>query len=224
LAQSRFMKSELLKRIITSIVIFSILLLVLLNSKLYLIIFLSLFYLLSFYEIYKNSNSLKFTIISNIILFIAFYSFYYLRGDSNKELIFLCWALFTTILSDIGGYIFGKTFGGKKLTKISPNKTYSGALGSLILSLLSLPILVFIQKNFLNEIVINFLQLNFYILTLLTSLIAQTGDIIVSYWKRRFNIKDTGKIFPGHGGVLDRIDGLIFVLIFLLILKIFINI
>ena len=218
------MKSELLKRIITSIIIFPILLLVLINSKLYLIIFLSLFYLLSFYEIYKNSNSLKFTIISNIILFIAFYSFYYLRGDSNKELIFLCWALFTTILSDIGGYIFGKTFGGKKLTKISPNKTYSGALGSLILSLLSLPILVFIQKNFLNEIVINFLQLNFYILTLLTSLIAQTGDIIVSYWKRRFNIKDTGKIFPGHGGVLDRIDGLIFVLIFLLILKIFINI
>ena len=218
------MKSELLKRIITSIIIFPILLLVLINSKLYLIIFLSLFYLLSFYEIYKNSNSLKFTIISNIILFIAFYSFYYLRGDSNKELIFLCWALFTTILSDIGGYIFGKTFGGKKLTKISPNKTYSGALGSLILSLLSLPILVFIQKNFLNEMLINFLQLNFYIFTLLTSLIAQTGDIIVSYWKRKFNIKDTGKIFPGHGGVLDRIDGLIFVLIFLLILKIFINI
>ena len=224
MVQFRFMKSELLKRIITSIVIFTILLLVLINSKLYLIIFLSIFYLLSFYEIYENSNSLKFTIISNILLLIAFYSFYYLRGDSNKELIFLCWALFTTILSDIGGYIFGKTFGGKKLTKISPNKTYSGALGSLILSLLSLPILVFIQKNFLNEIVINFLQLNFYILTLLTSLIAQTGDIIVSYWKRRFNIKDTGKIFPGHGGVLDRIDGLIFVLIFLLILKIFINI
>ena len=224
MVQFRLMKSELLKRIITSIIIFPILLLVLINSKLYLIIFLSLFYLLSFYEIYKNSNSLKFTIISNIILFIAFYSFYYLRGDSNKELIFLCWALFTTILSDIGGYIFGKTFGGKKLTKISPNKTYSGSLGSLILSLLSLPILVFIQKNFLNEIAINFLQLNFYILTLLTSLIAQTGDIIVSYWKRRFNIKDTGKIFPGHGGVLDRIDGLIFVLIFLLILKIFINI
>ena len=218
------MKSELLKRIITSIVIFSILLLVLINSELYLIIFLFLFYLLSFYEIYKNSNSLKFTIISNILLLVAFYSFYYLRGDSIKELVFLCWALFTTILSDIGGYIFGKTFGGKKLTKISPNKTYSGAVGSLVLSLLSLPILVFIQKNFLNEILINFLQLNFYILTLLISLIAQTGDIIVSYWKRRFNIKDTGKIFPGHGGVLDRIDGLIFVLIFLLILKIFINI
>ena len=219
MVQFRFMKSELLKRIITSIIIFPILLLVLINSKLYLKIFLSFFYLLAFYEIYKNSNSLKFTIISNILLFIAFYSFYYLRGDSNKELIFLCWALFTTILSDIGGYMFGKTFGGKKLTKISPNKTYSGALGSLILSLLSLPMLVFIQKNFFNEIFINFLQLNFYILTLLISLIAQTGDIIVSYWKRRFKIKDTGKIFPGHGGVLDRIDGLIFVLIFLLILK-----
>ena len=224
MVQFRFMKSELLKRIITSIVIFSILLLVLINSKIYLIIFLSLFYLLSFYEIYKNANSLKFTLLSNIFLLIAFYSFYYLRGDSNKELIFLCWALFTTFLSDIGGYIFGKTFKGRKLTKISPNKTYSGAFGSLVLSFLSIPILVFIQKNFINEVLINFLQLNFYIFTLLISLIAQIGDITVSYWKRRFNIKDTGKIFPGHGGVLDRIDGLIFVLIFLLILKIFINI
>ena len=222
--QFRVMNSELLKRIITSIVIFLILLLVLISSKFYLIVFLSLFYLISFYEVYKNSNSLKFTIISNILLLIAFYSFYFLRGDSNRELIFLCWALFTTFLSDIGGYLFGKIFGGKKLTKISPNKTYSGAFGSLVLSLLSLPILVFIQMNFLNEILINFLQLNFYFFTLLTSIIAQIGDIIVSYWKRRFNIKDTGKIFPGHGGVLDRIDGLIFVLIFLLILKIFITI
>ena len=218
------MKSELLKRIITSIVIFTILLLVLINSKLYLIIFLSLFYFLSFFEIYKNSSSLKFTVISNILLLIAFYSFYYLRGDLNKELIFLCWALFTTFLSDIGGYVFGKTFGGKKLTKISPNKTYSGALGSLVLSLLSLPILFFIQKNFFNEILINFLNVNFFILTIFVSLIAQIGDIIVSYWKRKFKIKDTGNIFPGHGGVLDRIDGLIFVLIFLLILKLFTNI
>ena len=224
MVQFRVMNSELLKRIITSIVIFLILLLVLMNSKFYLIIFLSLFYLLSFYEVYKNSNSLKFTIISNILLLIAFYSFYYLRGESNKELIFLCWALFTTFLSDIGGYAFGKTFGGKKLTKISPNKTYSGAFGSFVFSLLSLPILILIQKNFLNEILINFLQLNFFIFTLLVSLVAQIGDIIVSYWKRRFNIKDTGKIFPGHGGVLDRIDGLIFVLVFLLILKLSIHV
>ena len=213
------MKSELLKRIITSIVIFSILLFVLINSKFYLILFLSLFYFISFYEVYKNSNSLKFTIISNILLLIAFYSFYYLRGDSNEELIFLCWALFATFLSDIGGYTFGKTFGGKKLTKISPNKTYSGAIGSFVFSLLSLPILFLFQKNFLNEMLINFLQLNYYALTLVISLIAQFGDIIVSFWKRKFKIKDTGKIFPGHGGVLDRIDGLIFVLVFLLILK-----
>jgi len=213
------MKSELFKRIITSIIIFSILLFVLINSKFYLIIFLTLFYLLSSYEIYKNANSLEFMILSNIFLLTAFYSFYYLRGDSVEELIFLCWVLFTTFLSDIGGYTFGKIFGGKKLTKISPNKTYSGAVGSLVFSLLSLPILFFTQKNFLNEILINFLQLHFYILTLLTSLVAQIGDIIVSYWKRRFKIKDTGKIFPGHGGVLDRIDGLIFVLIFLLVLK-----
>ena len=213
------MRSELLKRIITSIVIFIILLVVLINSKLYLIIFLSLLYFLSFYEIYKNSNSIKFTLFSNIFLLTAFYSFYYLRGNTDKELIFLCWVLFTTFLSDIGGYTFGKIFGGKKLTKISPKKTYSGAFGSFIFSLLSLPILFWFQKNFLNEIYINFLQLNFYILTLLISLVAQIGDLNVSYWKRKFKIKDTGKIFPGHGGVLDRIDGLIFVLIFLFLAK-----
>jgi len=213
------MKSELLKRIITSIIIFPILLLVLINSKLYLIIFLSLFYLLSFYEIYKNSNSFKFSIISNILLLIAFYSFYYLRGDSNKDLIFLCWALFTTFLSDIGGYIFGKTFGGKKLTKISPNKTYSGAIGCFVFSLLSILILFLFQKNFLNEILIDFFEYKYFILTLIMSLISQLGDIYVSYWKRQFNIKDTGNFLPGHGGVLDRIDGLIFVLIFLFLLE-----
>ena len=218
------MKSELLKRIVTSIVIFLILLFVLINSEYYLLPFLSLFYFLSFYEIYKNSNSLKFTLFSNIILLIAFYSFYYLRGNTDKELIFLLWILFTTILSDIGGYIFGKTFGGKKLTKISPNKTISGSIGSFLFSLLSIPILFLFQKDFLIEILINFFQLKYFVLTLLISFVAQIGDLIVSYWKRRFKIKDTGKIFPGHGGVLDRIDGLIFVLIFLLILKFFINI
>ena len=218
------MKYELVKRIITSIIIFSVLLFVLINSEYYLLIFLSLIYFISFYEIYKNSNSLKFTLSSNIFLLTAFYSFYYLRGNTNKELIFLLWVLFTTFLSDIGGYTFGKVFGGKKLTKISPNKTYSGAIGSFVFSLLSIPILFLFQKNFLREILINFNQLNYFVLTLLISFVAQIGDIIVSYWKRKFKIKDTGKIFPGHGGALDRIDGLIFVLIFLLILKSFIYI
>ena len=213
------MKSEIFKRVITSIIIFSILLFVLINSINYLLIFLSLFYLLSFYEVYKNSNSLQFTLLSNIFLLTAFYAFYYLRGNTDQELIFLCWVLFTTFLSDIGGYVFGKTFGGKKLTKISPNKTYSGAIGSFIFSLMSLPILFLFQKNFLNEILIDFFKLNYFTLTLLISFVAQIGDIFVSYWKRKFKIKDTGNIFPGHGGVLDRIDGLIFVLIFLLILK-----
>ena len=141
------MKSEIFKRVITSIIIFSILLVVLKNSKYYLLTFLTLFYFLSFYEVYKNSNSLKFTLFSNIFLLTAFYSFYYLRGNTNEELIFLCWVLFSTFLSDIGGYVFGKTFGGKKLTKISPNKTYSGSIGSFVFSLMSLPILFLFQKN-----------------------------------------------------------------------------
>ena len=213
------MKSELLKRIVTSVLIFSILIFVLINSKFYLLLFLFVLYLLSFYEIYKNSNSLKFILLSNIFLLIAFYSFYYLKGNTDKELILLFWVLFTTFLSDIGGYVFGKTFKGKKLTKISPNKTYSGLIGCLFFSLFSIPIMTLIQKFFFVEIIINFFQFKIFILTLVISIICQTGDIYVSYWKRKLNIKDTSNILPGHGGVLDRIDGLIFVLISLFFLK-----
>ena len=124
------------------------------------------------------------------------------------------WVLASTFLSDIGGYVFGRVFKGKKLTKISPNKTYSGAIGSIIFSVLSMPVLNLFQQILYNKSMINFFQLKYLLLTILISIICQSGDLYVSFWKRKIKIKNVSNILPGHGGVLDRIDGLIFVLIF----------
>ena len=112
------------------------------------------------------------------------------------------------ILSDVGGYIVGKSIGGKKLTQISPNKTISGTIGSFMFSLIS--ILFF--KNFFS---IN-LDIGVSLITfvLMVSLVSQLGDLFVSYLKRMARIKDTGSLLPGHGGLLDRLDGIIFAIPF----------
>ena len=124
------------------------------------------------------------------------------------------WIIILCICSDIGGYIFGKTFKWKKLTKISPNKTLSGVLGSFIFSLFS----VFIVDFLVTPNTVYFLHVKFYFLAIIFSLIAQAGDLTISFFKRLEKIKDTGKILPGHGGIFDRIDGLMFVVIFTFIL------
>jgi phosphatidate cytidylyltransferase len=110
--------------------------------------------------------------------------------------------------SDIGGYFVGKLIGGKKLSKISPNKTISGTIGSFIFSLI--PLLVMVQFEYID------LELSYIIiiLTLLISFVSQLGDLFISYLKRKAKIKDTGKILPGHGGILDRVDGIVFALPF----------
>jgi phosphatidate cytidylyltransferase len=208
------MYSELKKRISTGLVLFLVLFYCLYYSGLYFVIFLSLVYCLSFFEIIKNTRNLLFIIISNIVLIFALFSFYYLRGQSDYSLTVIYWILMTTFLSDIGGYTFGKIFKGKKLTKISPNKTYSGSIGSIIFCVISLPSLNLFQFFFLNENLINFYQIKYIVLSIVISIICQSGDLYISYWKRKLKVKDTSNILPGHGGVLDRIDGLIFVLIF----------
>ena len=113
------------------------------------------------------------------------------------------------VFSDIGGYVFGKTFGGKKLTKISPNKTISGSIGSFILSYIGFFLIYFYFNNLLS------VRLDFEVLffiPLIISLICQLGDLFISYFKRKAKIKNTGNLIPGHGGLLDRIDGSIFAL------------
>jgi len=213
------MDYELIKRIFTSLVILPILIYSSYYSGLYFIIFLGFIYSLSFYEIIKNTKNLLFNIVSNTILIFALYSFYNLRGDTSFSLITTYWVLLATFLSDIGGFVFGRIFKGKKLTKISPNKTYSGSIGSIILSLVSLILLNVGQHFFLNDNLINFYQLKYLFLTILISIVCQFGDLYVSFCKRKINIKNISNILPGHGGVLDRIDGLIFVLIFSFLIK-----
>jgi len=213
------MDYELIKRIFTSLVILPILIYSSYYSGLYFIIFLGFMYFLSFYEIIKNTKNLLFNIVSNVILIFALYSFYNLRGDTNLSLITTYWVLLATFLSDIGGFVFGRIFKGKKLTKISPNKTYAGSIGSIILSLASLILLNAGQHFFLNDNLINFYQLKYLFLTILISIVCQFGDLYVSFCKRKINIKNISNILPGHGGVLDRIDGLIFVLIFSFLIK-----
>ena len=118
------------------------------------------------------------------------------------------------IATDIGGYTFGKTFKGPKLSRISPNKTYAGVIGGYILSIVFSYFFIINENSILFEIY----TLNYLILTLLISTVSQIGDLIISYFKRISNVKDTGKIIPGHGGILDRIDGMIFVFPFFYLL------
>ena len=118
------------------------------------------------------------------------------------------------ILTDIGGFSFGKIFGGPKLTKISPNKTYAGMIGSFLLPLFIGLILI---EHLFENISSSAYQIFMYIIII--SLISQIGDLIISFFKRKAKKKDTGKILPGHGGLLDRLDGLIFVFLFLYLIK-----
>ena len=141
-----------------------------------------------------------------LFLIISFYSAYKIRAYIVGDYEYFIIILLICVSTDIGGYIFGKTFKGPKLTKISPKKTYSGVIGGYLFSIIILN-LYFASNLFSNP---QELKSDFFIFILLISTISQIGDIIISYFKRLSKIKDTGKIIPGHGGLLDRIDGMIF--------------
>ena len=130
-----------------------------------------------------------------------FSSFFFLLTYFLEYKILIFIILLGCISSDVGGFIFGKFFKGPKLTRISPNKTISGAIGSFFLtSLTILTLFFYTTKNF---------ELNFLILSLITSLSCQIGDLFFSYLKRKAGVKDTGGYLPGHGGILDRLDGIL---------------
>ena len=144
------------------------------------------------------------TIFLNLFIFyiclFASQIYFFLSGEfENKQIVFL-FILLICIFTDIGGYIFGNIIKGKKLTTISPNKTYAGMFGSFICSLIICTLFI-IYFSF---------SINFIFFTLLISLVSQLGDLFISYLKRKANIKDTGNFLPGHGGLLDRLDGIIF--------------
>jgi phosphatidate cytidylyltransferase len=174
------------------------------------------------YELFSVFTKKTTILFLDLILILSLYSIYYLASYSIS-LYLLLWVIILVVCSDVGGYVFGKTFKWKKLTKISPKKTLSGALGSFIFSLLSIfianEILPIIEDRFLEtSSFVNFLDPKFFFLAIILSLTAQIGDLTISYFKRKEKIKDTGIVLPGHGGIFDRIDGLIFVSILTLIL------
>ena len=142
-----------------------------------------------------------------IYLFFSFYLTYKFRYNDNQDNLLIFFLITSVCIStDIGGFIFGKTLKGPKITKISPNKTYTGFLGAILFSIFVYYLFLFF---FHNELSTNKLINIFFVINL--SILSQIGDLFISYFKRKSNIKDTGKIIPGHGGVLDRIDGMIFV-------------
>ena len=200
------MRQEFVKRIISSLILIAIIIFFIIKGSVYLNLFILFCLLISLYEWHMMKKN-NFHYVSGIIfLFLSFYSVFRLTNFEVDNSYFL-FILLICISTDLGGYIFGKFFKGKKLTKISPNKTYSGMLGSFTLSIV-------FSYFFLESTTIfpylKFNSINILIFILSISLISQIGDIIISYFKRKSKIKNTGNIIPGHGGLLDRIDGMIF--------------
>jgi len=210
--------TNLQKRILTSIVIFPLSILFIIIGDNYLILFLFSIYSLANLELFSAFKKRTTIFFLQSTLIFTLFSIYYLRTDTLLSFIFLIWVIVLTACSDIGGYAFGKIFKWKKLTKISPKKTLSGVLGSLIFSLLSVFLLNLILNIVTESDGYTFILPDFFILAILFSIAAQIGDLTISYFKRLEKIKDTGKILPGHGGIFDRIDSLMFVVILAYIL------
>ena len=203
------MSKEFIKRLISSIILIPLSLFFIIKGAFLFNIFLLVSFLITTHEWYTISKKKNYQIFGFIFLLFSFYSAYNLRNnfDDQSLTIFLI-IIITCISTDIGGYFFGKTFQGPKLTKISPKKTYAGVLGGYILSILS--IFILLNHSYLYIVIDYAFSVEIFIIILLISTISQIGDIIISYFKRLSKVKNTGKIIPGHGGLLDRIDGMIF--------------
>jgi len=197
------MSIEFIKRILSSIILIPITFFLIIEGSFLFIIFIIICFFISIYEWNNMSKKKKYNKFGYIFLFFSFLSIYNLRINIVDDFIFLL-IVVVCISTDIGGYIFGKVFKGPKLTIYSPNKTFAGMIGSFIFSILFM--FIFINYYDAPE-----LSIKIVLFILIISSISQLGDIIVSYFKRLANIKDTGNIIPGHGGLLDRIDGMLFV-------------
>jgi phosphatidate cytidylyltransferase len=210
---------NLKKRIYTSLFLILLLFLMLLLKPilLYFLIIIGIFSIIEFSELIKTINKkfipkLFFNLVFILFIFI-FCLLFFIFSNIIQSKIILFSLLLTCVASDVGGYIFGKIFKGPKITKISPNKTFSGSIGSIILSCITFCSLLFLMTKNINFIIL--------LTGIVTSLFCQFGDLYFSLLKRKAKKKDTGNLLPGHGGILDRIDGILFGLpagfIFLLI-------
>ena len=202
--------TNLNKRIFTSLIVFPVSMFFIIKGGNYIVSFLYAILILANFEAFSAFKRKTSIIFLDSILVVSLLSILHLRNDTTSSLILLLWVIILTISSDIGGYIFGKIFRWKRLTNISPNKTLSGVIGSLIFSIFSILLLGLICKILFQIDLSFFLKFKYFIFAVILSLSAQLGDLMVSYFKRLDKIKDTGKILPGHGGIFDRIDSLMF--------------
>lgn len=200
------MKKELTKRILSSIILLPVALFFIIEGSFLFNFFIFICFLITSYEWHMMTKKKKYNVFGFLFLLISFYCIYKLRNNMTDDFVWLLGITIVCVATDIGGYIFGKVFKGPRLTKFSPNKTYAGMIGGYFLSIITINI--FLQNLYSIES-INFSK-QIFIFVLLISTVSQLGDIIISYFKRLSKIKDTGKIIPGHGGLLDRIDGMIF--------------
>ena len=216
------MTKNLLKRIFTSIILLTLLVIINFNNELIFVLSIFVVGILVCVEansiisklarnkyskkIYVKKFNLKFLFLKLSIFLYVFLIFCYFsyKLHSIQGPYFFLYVVSICFFTDIGGYLFGKIIGGKKLTKISPNKTISGTIGSFLLSMAAL-----LSFKSVDNINIEF-NLKHVLFVLLVSLVSQLGDLFISFLKRKAKIKDSGKILPGHGGVLDRVDGIIF--------------
>tara|TARA_Y100000741_G_scaffold275507_1_gene215403 strand:+ start:531 stop:1190 length:660 start_codon:yes stop_codon:yes gene_type:complete len=205
------MRNEIFKRILSSIALIPIALFFIIKGSFLFTFFISICFLIALYEWHMMSKKKTYNIFGIIFLLISFYSVFLLRNYDlccdypEPGLMYFLLVTITCVFTDIGGYIFGKIFKGPKLTKISPNKTYAGMFGGLFLSIIS--IILFVNYN--SDLNL-FFTFEIFIFVILISLVSQIGDILISYFKRKSKIKNTGMLIPGHGGLLDRVDGMLF--------------
>ena len=201
------MKKEFIKRLLSSIILIPIAFFFIIKGSFFFTFFIATCFLITLYEWHMMSKKKTYNIFGFIFLIFSFYSVYFIRNELDKHgLLIFTSIVLVCVSTDIGGYVFGKLFKGPKLTKISPNKTYAGVFGGYFLSIIFTHLLINYFELFKDQ---NFGRDEF-VFVLIISSVSQVGDIIVSYFKRLSKIKDTGKLIPGHGGILDRIDGMLF--------------
>jgi phosphatidate cytidylyltransferase len=203
-------KEEIIKRILSTIILIPTVLFFIIKGSFLFNFFIFICFLISTYEWLKLSKNNLLKVFGTIFIIISFYTIFKIRNDFDRDYLHLLLVAIICVSTDIGGYLFGNIFKGPKLTKISPKKTYTGVIGSFLLSLIFTNL--FLKFSF-NIQTFEFTK-EMFLFILLISFVSQIGDLTISYFKRKSKMKDTGAIIPGHGGILDRIDGVIFALPF----------
>ena len=191
--------NNLTQRILSSIILLPLVFYIIIQGSNFLLFFTLICLFIACFEWHKMTKKIYLKIFGFIFLTISLHTFYKISHVPNE----VFFVILICVSTDIGGYVFGKLLKGPKLTKISPNKTYSGMIGGYFLAIM----ISIVAINFTN---INVSFFNFFTIVILISTVSQLGDISISYFKRLSKIKNTGKLIPGHGGLLDRIDGMIF--------------